>query len=410
MNCDAAPRSGNTLTCGLTHMENVERADGITIEPVVQSALLEPIWCDLQSRSEASFFLSWDWIGTWLRVLGKDAYVVKRHHAGKVVALGLISQAKIKRGLLRLDGLFLTETGDPQRDRVYTEYNGFLIAREAPGDTAERCLKAIADAGRSRGTLAGWQQLRVSGVMPSLIEAASRAGLWAHVRERQQCMMVDLRAVRAVGRPYIQVLGPRTREQIRRSIRFYEARGPLRVLAPRDLQEAQLFFTELKTLNQHRWGDKGAFSSPYFEPFHRQVIATCWPRETVELLRIVSGETTIGYFYNFLFQGWVGFYMDGLAYEADTRARPGMVSFVLIIERHLARGAEAFDFMAGDDPYKRHLGQPKGELIWAEIQRPSPRIVAHYALRTVRRAWRGARASLQTLAPVRRRLGATTDG
>ena len=38
---------------------------------VVQSSValtpnLEAMWCELQERADASMFISWSWIGTWL--------------------------------------------------------------------------------------------------------------------------------------------------------------------------------------------------------------------------------------------------------------------------------------------------------------------------------------------------------
>ena len=47
-----------------------------SVEPLANLDSLEVMWRDLQARADCSFFLSWQWIGCWLRETGLRPAVV----------------------------------------------------------------------------------------------------------------------------------------------------------------------------------------------------------------------------------------------------------------------------------------------------------------------------------------------
>jgi CelD/BcsL family acetyltransferase involved in cellulose biosynthesis len=47
--------------------------------------------------------------------------------------------------------------------------------------------------------------------------------------------------------------------------------------------------------------------------------------------------------------------------------KPGLTCHQLAIERALASGADAYDFLAGDDRYKRSLMTASQVMIWVEL-------------------------------------------
>jgi CelD/BcsL family acetyltransferase involved in cellulose biosynthesis len=106
--------------------------------------------------------------------------------------------------------------------------------------------------------------------------------------------------------------------------------------------------------------------------FHRALVSRAWPEGGVELLRIRAGEKPIGYLYNFLWRGWVGYYTSGFVYTDDNRLKPGLVAHWLAIERHLAAGARIYDFMAGESRYKASLGEPGPLLLDLVVEPDDP--------------------------------------
>lgn len=366
----------------------------VTVARLDQMEALAAAWCALERRSQPSFFRTWTWIGCWLAETGIRPWVVQAAEAGRVIGLGLLCAATRRRhGWLSSRTLLLHETGEPGIDGIYTEYNGLLaeIGREEEVAAAviEHLLAdvGLSDAGRPGGGPGRWEELRLGGVGLPYLDLARRTGLEVEVVARQPSAAVDLDGVRESRRGYLESLGTNTRQQLRRSLRLYEARGPLTVEAADTPERAETFLGALAELHQRSWrerGRAGAFAAPFFGRFHRRLIHTGLPQGAVELLRVAAGAETVGYLYNFRRGGWVGNYASGLVYDDDPKLKPGLVCFHLAVERHLALGNAIFDFMAGGQRYKANLGSPGPELYWIELRRPSWKFRLEAGLRRCR--------------------------
>ena len=354
----------------------------IEINRLTSVAALAPVWMELESRSDASFFLSWNWIGTWLDATGVQPLVVTRRQDGVVSALALIVEARRRRlGLFPCRVGFLNETGDAAMDSIYIEYNGLLHARDQPDSDLVRTLGGL--------RAGGWDELRLSGVGAATAALAGEAGWFAETRAAVRCFAVDLAALRAQGRAYVDSLGANTRQQIRRSERLYAARGPLALTAAASLAEAKAFLAGLKELHQATWrqrGRPGAFANPFFERFHDRLLERLWPGGGVELVKITAGAHIVGYLYNFLYRGSVLNYQSGFAPETDNKLKPGLLSHALCIERHLEGGAMRYDLMAGEARYKQSLAAPHETLVWLTLHRPTLLTLAETVARRVKRA------------------------
>ena len=362
----------------------------IVCRPLPALPELAGLWRDLEARADSSFFLSWHWIGAWLKASGLAPVVLEVRAGERVVGLALLQAARQRRhGLIRSRRLLLHEAGDAALDVVAIEYNGILSDREQAPEVRRTVIDFLVRG--DDAALPAWDELRFGGVPTAYEAALGASGLAVHVAARGRCTTVDLPALRAAGQPYLATLGPNTRQQIRRAMRHYEMRGPLAVKSARDLAEAERFFASLEALHEPSWrarGKRGAFSQPFARALHRQLIADSFADGGVELLRIAAGEHVVGYLYNFLYRGWVGAYMSGFQYEADARVKPGLVSFALAIERHEALGNRTFDFLAGESRYKASLGEPGEELLWLDLQRPRLAFRIESGLRCLRQALR----------------------
>src|ERR1700688_4879910 len=86
-------------------------------------------WTELESRADGGFFLSWRWIGTWLRTTGARPLLVTASEKNVTIALGLLAASRKRRHFISVDQLSLHETGLPDVDALMIEHNNFLIAR-----------------------------------------------------------------------------------------------------------------------------------------------------------------------------------------------------------------------------------------------------------------------------------------
>jgi CelD/BcsL family acetyltransferase involved in cellulose biosynthesis len=374
---------------GASRMNPAANRITFSVVPIDKLDHLETLWLDLEARADGSFFLSWQWIGCWLRECGLRPTAVVGRLDGRVVSLALFVTRRVWRHYcLHADTLFLHETGDPSLDITFIEHNGILVDRTLGAAAIERCLDFLIGTRIVGTTSAAWDEIYLGGVAADYAEHLERHGLSVRIAARKPSSMIDFTALRERRGNYIDELSANTRYQIRRAMRLYEKRGPLRLDVAMDTAQALAFLDDLKVLHQQRWesrGKAGAFSYPFLERFHRSLIARSLPEGIAEVLRISAGDQPIGYLYNFIWRGWVGTYLSGFAYEADARLKPGLVSYYLCAERHLANGMRTQDFLAGNDRYKMNLGKPGPDMLWLALQRPRLRLRLEAALRRVKR-------------------------
>jgi protein-tyrosine-phosphatase/predicted ATP-grasp superfamily ATP-dependent carboligase/CelD/BcsL family acetyltransferase involved in cellulose biosynthesis len=382
---------GASVTSAAAKAERIARVAQLSVSlvPIGEMADIAGLWRDLEGRSDAAFFLTWDWIGCWLRETGTSPYVLVGRDQGKIVALALVQPARLRRhGLLDVDALMFHQVGDPNIDVISIEHNGILVDRAYGLAATEACIdfltrSKIGDTGKD------WDELHFGGlpVSAEFRSLTDRAGLMTWHFSYKPSWVVDLSAVRETGGSYLDSLSANTRYQIRRSTRIYEKRGPLTAVAARDLDEAMTFFDEMKDLHQRYWvgrGYPGSFAYPFFERFHRALIAVGLPKGTVELVRVAAGDSVIGYVYNFKYNGWVCAYLTGFVYEPDPKLKPGLVSHRLCIERHLQQGDRYYDFLAGGERYKANLAGSGPDVAHCVLQRPILKLRAESALRRLK--------------------------
>jgi CelD/BcsL family acetyltransferase involved in cellulose biosynthesis len=78
-------------------------------------------------------------------------------------------------------------------------------------------------------------------------------------------------------------------------------------------------------------------------------------------------------------------YQGGFAQFEDPRVKPGVVTHVLCMQACLERGLDAYDLLAGDQPYKRELCDREGTQSWLTERRPRARLAHAEAVAALRR-------------------------
>jgi len=346
---------------------------------------LAATWRELETRADPTFFLTWDWIGTWLEFLDTSPYLVVVRDLDKIVGLGLLHPAAIRRRrIFKAKALLLHSTGDSTKDVITIEYNGFLADRDYYEIVQVACIRSLV-----RGDLGpAWDEFHFDGVTADFEQRARGVNVLTWIYANKPSWAIDLEAVRRSGGSYLESISANTRYQIRRSIRLYKARGPLTYVSARTVEEALAFFDDLKVLHQRYWtsrGEPGGFAYPFFESFHRSLIRQCVSRGTVEIVRVAAGDCVIGYLYNFVHAGWTGQYLSGFNYEADAKLKPGLVCHYLCAEQHQKVNGRTYDFMAGENRYKASLGSPGPDIMHLILQRPRLKFRAEHALRDFKR-------------------------
>ncbi len=338
----------------------------VAVSGVRDFAALGAQWRALEERADPSFFQSWTWTGCLAEERFPDPILAEAYDGGQIVGLGLFNR---RRGFGR-DVAYLGDTGGSPWDRLAVEHNGPLVAR-GRADAAAAILHAVLR--------------RADAILPGM--DAAEPGL-PYKSQPAPFAIADA--------AYLDRRSANTRQQIRRSDRAY---GTPAILRAETEAEAHAWLDEMAVLHQATWiarGVPGSFADPSFGRFHHALIDRGLPRGEIDLWRIAAEAGPVGILYNFRLRGRASAYQSGFAYDpTDARRKPGLTCHRLAIEASARDGVAVYDFLAGDDRYKRSLADGAQTMHWL-LAGPwwSPQILAHRARRLAagwRNAWVGRR-------------------
>jgi CelD/BcsL family acetyltransferase involved in cellulose biosynthesis len=336
------------------------------------------IWRTLEAQSRPPYFLTWGWVETWLSCLARDVAppLAVLHADGPVAACFLGRRQLWRHGIIPSRALYLNATGVENIDDVCIEHNTVVgssslaaLVAALPGDWDELFLPALA-----------------RGAFDTLARSPLPAGCHLRLEREIPCHYVELGKVRDAG--YIPLLGHRTRAQLRKALR--EA-GDLTFEVARDAREATAIYDELVALHQHHWqsrGEPGAFADPWFERFHRTLIARRYAHGELHLMRLRSSAGTLGCTYNMIANGHVMFYQSGLVQPENRFIKPGFLCQLYAVEHYAKTAHEIYDFLGGDALYKKSLATAEMTLVQARIQRQRPWFLLEDGARKLRDALR----------------------
>jgi CelD/BcsL family acetyltransferase involved in cellulose biosynthesis len=373
-------------------MNNITGTGDIEVvqSSAAQTPNLQAMWCDLQQRADASMFISWSWIGTWLASVPAsiDVQLLRAEQRGSLVGLALLVVAPV-RGMRMPFGkvAHLHATGRAEFDGLAIEHNGLLLDRHHAPAAQAAMLNFLCDERRE------WRSVHLPGLNPrhAIPAAAMPHAVKMEVHTRS-CAQVLLEPVRARDGDYLGLLSTGRRAHIRRSMRACAEWGPLLLTQADDADSASGYFERLLHLHRARrasLGSTSAFDTPFAIEFHRKLIAHSLPRGEIQLVRVCAGEHEVGYLYSFVHRREVFFYQSGFDFgRVDHKFSPGLVTVALAIEHNARLGHRCFDFLAGDAQYKKTLATHNETLSWVELHRDGPLLRAENMLRAAGRQGR----------------------
>lgn len=344
---------------------------------------IKPIWKRIFGESGASFFLSDDWVDTWLNVFGAELHpeILIFHSNDEPVGACVLVHRLCWLKCIPLRRVYLNCAGENESDGTAIEYNRLMCL---PGHE-----QGVSSSLHQYLQQKSWDELILSGIERQAGAQQLQDEAFRVQTDERSCLYIDLAALRNKDVTYESTLSANARQQIRRSIRLYEeSAGPVSLQQAATQGEAFCFFNELIALHQKSWqakGEAGAFSSAKFRKFHERLIERTFCENRVHLLRVVAGDQVIGVLYNFYYGGRVYFYQSGFMYQDDKRMKPGLVTHYFAINHYRALpDALEYDLLAGDSQYKRSLANSQRMLEWVVVQKPTLRMNLVEALRGLR--------------------------
>jgi CelD/BcsL family acetyltransferase involved in cellulose biosynthesis len=329
---------------------------------------LQRDWLVLQAKADATFFLSWHWIGSWLAVYKPQVIVVEAQRDGVVCGLGLlVRQTDVRHFFMRSAVLRLHQTGQLEQDQIWIEYNGWLTQNHDADNICQHMSSYVCN------RLGRWDEFMLGAIAPEQAKTIAMVGnLYWHERWSAPCFGVDLKAIRTQNIDYLSTLSHNTRYQVRRSGRHYQTLGVVTLQRPESTEQALQWFDDIAPLHIKRWGSgpgQSGFANPQFVDFHRHLIERCWAEGDVDLIALYAGDTHVATFYNLVYNNRVYFYLSGIQAVSDNKQKPGLLGHSMCIEHYMNQGYDFYDFMGGNERYKAQLGAWHGHLVQVSLQR-----------------------------------------
>ena len=331
-------------------------------------------WREFDRLGMHDFFVTWTWMGTWLRILPSSVKprLVRAMKGDELVGLATLTLTDCKlHGLIPVSQAWLNATGRWDLDQVMIEHNGFACYNVGSNELLQALVKSFSEGHIST------DELLLPGVAESiyckskLIDAGRPARAYRAPLDR--------------GRGIESLLSSNARQQLRRSFRAVRSIGKLSVDIAQDLSTAQQYFSDLKAMHVRWWERRGhphAFTNAIFEKFHRTLITNGIGDQNVDLLRVTAGDQVLGYLYNFRRNGKISSYQTGFSNNFED-FRPGYICHALAMNFYANAGMTSYDFLAGSNRLKQSLGIQSYEVGWHQLRRKTVMFQIEAAARTI---------------------------
>jgi hypothetical protein len=353
----------------MTKGSNINKIVYQIYNPFSEYDIVREIWISLLKKCPHSYFLSWAWKERWLKSLHADCklfFIAGFYNKLPVLAFFVGSKTSVQHKVFKIHHLSLNQTLIPSIDQLTIEYNAILIDPEIT-ISFESLLNLMP---------IKWDEFRMmrcaTQYQSSLLFNHFNNAKYILSIKKLKSYYVTLDKVRLNNNDYLVILSSNKRNQIRRSVKEYEKMGKLKMNIPENVHSAMKIFDELIQLNQKQSNKRelpGAFTNEYIINFHKYLITERFAHGEVQLIRISAGEHTIGCLYSFVYDGAVLYYQGGFNYLAGNVYRPGLICHYLAIEHNAAAGLNSYDFLEGEEEYKKSLATNETEMLNVIIQK-----------------------------------------
>ncbi|MBK7725355.1 MAG: GNAT family N-acetyltransferase [Dehalococcoidia bacterium] len=209
-----------------------------------------------------------------------------------------------------------------------------------------------------------WGLAKDSPMRDALAEAAEAGGWESSESHEAVCPGVDLPGD---FEAFVGGLSKHDRHELRRKMRNFEAAGAVEFTS---LAQASAVAGEMDTLfrlMRASRGDKDEFLTPVMEAFFRDMATTFAELGMLRLAKLRLDGVTVAMTLSFEHAGTTFLYNSG--YDPEfSRLAVGLVSKASAIRESIERGGKRFDFLRGDEEYKRRLGGVDREVVTMRLR------------------------------------------
>jgi len=331
-------------------------------------------WKDLELNSEnKNFFLSWEWIGSWLELVLPVTKVYFFSYKNKSEMLGAcfltICSVTRKKGMVRLKQLQMNEYLYGHYNMV-NGYSGILVKR-GNEQAAWNHLFSLAQSFNKT-----WDEFFISS-----IDEEQRKYCEIANGNQLACTLDKICYVWKKTLPgdvsnldgFVETFKRKSRQQLRQTIKAFSDIGPIALETAESLEQAEYFFQLMDETHTRRWqavGKMGSYANTIWAEFHRKLIKRYFADGLIQLLKISVGDQPVGYLYGHVYRNKVYMHQTGFPQLDDNKLRSGYLSHLYAMLFNANQGLVEYDFLPDfANSYKKFFIDAGEEIVWLALRR-----------------------------------------
>lgn len=312
---------------------------------------LEKEWLALEQQTQCSFFLTWAWIGGWLKQCianQQPFYIVQAYNKNHLVGLAIIIKQQRKVfGFFPIKQWWLNRSGIETIDQCWIEENNFLMIKE----NQIQIQAAFFEFFKNNNS---WQELIVGMCDSQTITNFSSLSSHLNVLYDDKGYAIDYKNINSSEHYSQSVLSRNTRQKIKQSEKLLVQQGELTLhvlVKPEDKVKHLKYISRLHIARWQTTETPSGFINASFSHIFDELII----QPNVEIVYLEQNSIALGYLIFFIHQDKVYFYLSALTSNSNNKIKLGMLLHHKAISHYLQLGFKAYDFLAGDARYKKSL-------------------------------------------------------
>ena len=320
----------------------------VTMCPIMAANIpnIETDWRELEAKAQCHYFLTWDWLGAWVKECQGDCYLLKATLSGRVVGLSFVfSNTRRVFKCYAITQWWLNRTGHEQYDQAWLEYNDFLVEQSIQTQVKQAMLSFIA-------THNSWDEF-VIGMANTKTEATFDV-----LSQHKRTLIEDIGyavQLSAIDNNFLSdIVSRNTRQKINQTKKLLEQQGQTVFTVLTTEQEKLDVLPSLKAFHMKKWSltatPSGFNFVPFTKSFDQQIQAKC-----ADIIQLSINNQPVGYLVCYRFRERVYFYLSALTEQYSGKVKLGLYLHSFAINFYQTKGYDCYDFLNGRGQYKQSL-------------------------------------------------------
>ncbi len=313
-------------------------------------------WNDLVDRCErASIFMTWEWLRPWWRNYkgpNDTLYLVTVRIGGRLVGVAPLYRHRVAHSIY-----ILGIVGDSSEDSEYLD----IITDDAYGDLIPIAITDYLMSKKTTWHIARFSLIRSeSPTIAGLQRAAKEKGYYT-TTQKGTCLSLD---IPAEWDEYLTRASKKIRKKIRVQFKWMSEQDDVAIELCRTAGGLTERLNSLFELHQRRWeqaDERGVFSEESRRRFYKEMAEGLAQKDRLRLYSLRLGGKLVAHEFNFVYK--TRMYCLQMGYDTDFSDQSvGTTLRACVIKDCSERGVRCYDFLGGDDPYKRRWGAKPDEI------------------------------------------------